>query len=122
MNAGFSLSVSDLILVDDFPRIFSLDDKVMLEKFLFANGLDVNQPYDQEVVTHRNLQNQVVNCLRFVGTERSCRDWLNTGAASLEAWVSSSKDGSFRDEMRGLAKEQNRSMERDYKSEDYYKE
>ena len=120
--AIFTLSLSDLLLIDEFPKVFSLDDKEKVEKFLFENGMDITKPYETEVVTHRNLQNNVVTCLRYVGEERTCRVWRDTGCASLAAWIESTGDFSFREEMRFMSREQNKSAEREFDSKNYTKE
>lgn len=84
---GHTLSVSDLLLIKDFQVAFGNDDKQAIEKILFENGMDVNEPYTVEFSQHRNLRGQIVSCDRYVGEERQDKCWLKSGAASWESQV-----------------------------------
>lgn len=56
------------------------------EKILHGLGLDTTQPmYEQQDIPHRNRFNEVVVCTRWVGYERTDREWLTSGYASQEA-------------------------------------
>ena len=53
---------------------------------LFQLGLDTNVPWDyQENIQHRNRFNEVVICDRWVGNERTDKEWIYSGLASREA-------------------------------------
>lgn len=84
IGIGHVLSISDLLLIDNFKAAFGSDDKVVLEKILFDNGIDVEEPYTLEYSKHRNLRGNIVSCERFVGIERSDISWLKSGASSWE--------------------------------------
>lgn len=86
---GHTLSISDLLLVDNFKEAFGKEDKQAIEQILFDNGMDVTEPYSLEFSKHRNLRGNIVSCQRYVGEERQDRVWLKSGAASWEAIVES---------------------------------
>ena len=84
---GHALSVSDLLMIKDFQVAFGNDDKQAIEKILFENGMDIEEPYTVEFSQHRNLRGQIVSCDRYVGEERQDKCWLKSGAASWESQV-----------------------------------
>lgn len=86
----FYLSVSDLVLLNEWVDAFARNDKVAMKKVLWDNGLNVNLGFEEQYCTHRNLQKQVVTCVRYVGKERTDKEFLATGAASLDAHIESS--------------------------------
>jgi hypothetical protein len=86
---GHTLSISDLLLIDNFKEAFGKDDKQSIEKILFENGMDITEPYSLEFSKHRNLRGNIVSCQRYVGEERQDQKWLKSGAASWEAIVES---------------------------------
>lgn len=86
---GHTLSISDLLLIDDFKVAFGKDDKKTIERILFENGMDVSEPYSLEFSKHRNLRGNIVSCERYVGEERQDRSWLKSGAASWDCIVES---------------------------------
>lgn len=66
----------------DFPQ----NNPVAFRKILWDMGIDTNQTFEiQEGFTHRNRLNEVVLCNRFVGIERSDKEWISSGYASREA-------------------------------------
>lgn len=118
-----SLSISDLMLVDGFKQAYGQKDEKTINRILFENGMDISKPFEEHVCGHRNLRNQHVHCSRYEGFVRTDSWWLKeSGCATLEAWLASTDDDSFRAEMKHLSREQNRSGERNYNSEDYDKE
>lgn len=53
---------------------------------LFDLGLDTNEHWEfQDATQHRNRLNKVVTCGRVYGSERTCKEWLNSGLASQAA-------------------------------------
>lgn len=84
---GHALSVSDLLMIKDFQVAFGNDDKQAIEKILFENGMDIDEPYTVEFSQHRNLRGQIVSCDRYIGEERQDKFWLKSGAASWESQV-----------------------------------
>lgn len=85
MSVGFNISLSDLLLIDNFAEIYGKEDKEAIKKVLYNNGMDISQGFDELVCTHRNLRGNVVSCMMFQGYERCDREWLKSGAASWEA-------------------------------------
>lgn len=82
MSIGFNLSLSDLMLVDNFAEAFGKNDKQAIYKILEQNGFDVSMGVEEVVCQHRNLQGKVVNCLMYQGHELSSPEWLCSGNAT----------------------------------------
>lgn len=82
MAVGFNLSLSDLLLVDNFAEAFGKNDKETIYKILEQNGFDTTMGVEEVVCQHRNLQGKVVNCLMYQGHELSTKEWLNSGNAT----------------------------------------
>ncbi len=62
------------------------DNPVKFESMLWNLGLDTNYPYERQIdIQHRNRFNEVVICDRWVGNERTCKEWIESGYASQEA-------------------------------------
>lgn len=120
----FALSVSDLNLVDgfvqdfkvsidNFPdkyeiieevgerRIFIKDQSVF--PYLRSNGMDTDELVEIVFSQHRNLQNKVVSCYRFEGSERLDDEWIKKGSPSMSAIIASSKDDSMRFALRSMS-------------------
>lgn len=100
----FSLSVSDLLLIPKFQKAFGENDKDMIKKILYENGMEVDLGIDEVFCTHRNLQGRVVSCMRYEGGERTCDTWLSSGAASLDAHIASCPDYTRRVELNMMSK------------------
>ena len=122
----FALSVSDLNLIDSFKEDFAvsiggfpsqyevveevgerhifLKDPVVL-KHLRDNGMDTDELVEVVFIQHRNLQNKIVSCYRFEGAERLDAEWINSGSASMNAVIASSKDDSMRFALRSMSAE-----------------
>lgn len=82
-----NISVSDLIRCPGFD---GTDEKI--KELLYKLGVDTRHPVDVEVVTHRNMQNQVVTCEYYMGRERTDKVWIQSGHASIEALYASKPD------------------------------
>ena len=115
-NPHYSISLSDLILIEDFAKAFASQDKNTIEKILYSNGMEVKHGYTTEPRQHRNLQGKVVNCIRYEGVERIDREWLQSGAASMEAYVASS-DPEVQKDMKNMSK-QSKSIPKEKVSEE----
>lgn len=122
----FALSVSDLNLIESFKEDFAISiagfpvsydvveevgerhifvqDQSVL-KHLRDNGMDTDEPVEIVFIQHRNLQNKIVSCYRFEGSERLDADWIKNGSPSMSAVISSSKDGSMRFALRSMSAE-----------------
>lgn len=109
MNTGsgvpYALSLFDLQKLDGFNEAWVAQDKEKVEKYLFDNGMDTNQEYEINVCIHRTLCNKVETGPRFVGQERCCKEWLDSGCASLEAHIASCTDASKRAELLMISRE-----------------
>lgn len=99
----YSLSISDLILVDGFKEAFAYADVDNIKLYLHQNGMDVDKEFDLVRRTHRNLRNQLVNGERYEGQERTDVAWVKSGYASLEAIIESEKDSNLRQTLREMS-------------------
>ena len=72
VDFNYALSLSDLILVDGWQA----NDIESVERILYENGIDVELGWCTERLLHRNLQNKVVDTIRFCGIQRSDKEWL----------------------------------------------
>lgn len=72
-------------------------------QYLHDNGIDRDKPVEIVRNKHRNIRKQVVTCYRFEGQERLDKEWIRSGAATLDAVIASSKDGSMRFELRSMS-------------------
>ena len=90
MKSYMSVSLSDLITTKEWIEAEKNNDDKAKKDILFTLGLDVNHPdgVEEELVEHRNLQKQVVKCIRFTGVERTDKSWLRSGYASMEGHLS----------------------------------
>ena len=86
MKSYMSVSLSDLITTKEWIEAEKSNDDKAKKAILFILGLDVNHPdgVEEELVEHRNLQKQVVKCIRFTGVERTDKSWLRSGYATME--------------------------------------
>lgn len=122
----FTLSVSDLNLIEQFKKDFTasmevfplgykivetpgerhifIEDSTVLQH-LYNNGMDIEESVEVVFIQHRNLQNKVVSCYRFEGNERLDSAWIKSGSATLEAIIASSKDSSMRFALRSMSAE-----------------
>ena len=48
-------------------------------------GLDINKPWERQIVEHRNRFGNINTCSRFVGNSRIDEEWVTSGYASQEA-------------------------------------
>ncbi|MNC58152.1 hypothetical protein D3C75_1078620 [compost metagenome] len=125
----FTLSVSDLNLIEEFKQDFAIsmsnfpylyevveeggerhiflkDESILAH--LKTNGMDTEEPIEVVFAQHRNLQNKVVSGYRFEGSERLDAEWIKSGSATLEAMIASSKDSSMRFALRSMSAEVSR--------------
>ena len=102
--AAYSLSVSDLVLDKEFVQAYgegTNNGKVL--KILYKYGMDVNKPLEEVFCEHRNLQNKVVKCIRYEGFERTDREHLESGFASMYARIEASERGAaFKGDLLGM--------------------
>lgn len=81
---GYSLSLSDMLLVQGFKEAFGKNDQELIKQYLYDNGLDSSLGLDEVVCEHRNLRGQVVNCLRWEAHERNDSGWMSSEGCSWE--------------------------------------
>jgi DNA-directed RNA polymerase alpha subunit len=114
------LSFADLQNVVGFRSSLMTENTKEFERILFENGADISKPYNVVRCLHRpRTSNKPYDGFRVEFTERTDKEWRNTGVASLEAWVFSSKDKSLQQEMRNMSRERNNSVERNYDSRNF---
>lgn len=70
----------------DFTYQFVKDNLEDFKDILYRFGMNVNSGFEtQENVLHRTLAGDVVQGDRYVGSERTDKEWLESGFASREA-------------------------------------
>jgi len=84
---NYILSLSDVVMAlklsgEDINSSNLLADERRLKAALWVMGLDINHKYEDNLCNHRNLQGQVVHCIRYEGSERTDKSWLNSGHAT----------------------------------------
>lgn len=85
------ISESDLLRLPGYSKDMPEKAPEEFKKILWACGLNVKSPeLEIQTLLHRNLQNKVVSCRRWVSIERTDKQWLRGGHASLEAVIASS--------------------------------
>ena len=52
---------------------------------LHGLGMDINKPWERQVVEHRNRFGNINTGSRWVGNERIDKEWIESGHASQEA-------------------------------------
>ena len=102
VNFDYSLSLSDLMLVDGWQ----VDDVASVERVLYENGIDVSLGWHTERLIHRNLQNKVVDTIRFSGIQRRDDKWKRVGM-SLEDQIANTKDSFMKAELMVMSKRSN---------------
>ncbi len=81
------VSASEIALVKpDFSYQWADENKKEFDEMLYQLGMDMQAPIErQETVQHKNRLGKVVITDRWVGYERTDREWINSGYASREA-------------------------------------
>lgn len=108
VEENYGVSLTDVLkhpevvdLPKNHPKI-SLDDR-LLKKILWDFGLDTSKGMAIRDCTHRNLSNEVVTCPMYRARERTDKDWLESGFASVEAHIDSASDISVRRDMHKIS-------------------
>lgn len=98
-----SLSLYDLLAQKEFNLAMREGDDKRIDELLYSVGVDVSLGYQVVERLHRPLSTkQVVNGSMVIYTERTDKEWIGSGAASMEAIIASVKDSSVRAEMRSM--------------------
>jgi len=103
IRMNYYLSFSDLRLLDEWVE--PQPDEKTLAKMLFTNGLDITRKYEVVFCKHRNLQSYVVDDYRVEGNERTDSAWRHSGAASLSAFLDSTKDLFLKEDLRKMSRQ-----------------
>ncbi len=98
----YALSLSDLIMVDGWQA----DDITSVERVLYENGVDVSLGWHTERLLHRNLQNKVVDTIRFSGIQRRDAEWKRVGM-SLEDQIANTKDSFLKADLMTMSRSSN---------------
>lgn len=87
MIAAIVLSESELAkVIPDWTMDIVNNNPNEFRKILWDLGGDIHKPWEiQENIIHRNRIKEVVQCNRWILSERLDRDWINSGFASREA-------------------------------------
>lgn len=103
-DAGSSvLSLYDLLAQKEFNLAMREGDDKRIDELLYSVGVDVSLGYQVVERLHRPLSTkQVVNGSMVIYTERTDKEWIGSGAASMDAIIASVKDSSVRAEMRAM--------------------
>lgn len=102
VNFDYSLSLSDLMLVDGWKA----NDIESVERILYENGIDVGLGWHTERLLHRNLQNKVVDTIRFCGVQRKDDKWKKVGM-SFEDQIANTKDSFLKAELMTISQQSN---------------
>lgn len=105
MLVDFNLSLSDLVLDKTFAKAYGENNETTIKSTLYKYGMDVSLPYEEKYCTHRNLQKEIVSCVRFEGYERTDEAYIKSGMASTDAVIASSKDPHMRDLLKSMSRE-----------------
>lgn len=100
--ADYALSFHDLNLVDGFKEAHDSQNKKVFEAILQTNGFEVVSGYELVACNHRTINNIEYYGIRVEGFERTDKQWLDTGCASMEAQIEASKDKSLRHTLRAM--------------------
>lgn len=81
------VSMSELAKVKpDITYDWVDNNKEEFRTILHDLGMNVNQPIDlQGNIQHRNRFNEITTCTRWVGNERTDKEWVESGYASQAA-------------------------------------
>lgn len=98
------LSEADLQKLDFWTEDFPETNPETFKNILFQHGAEITQEIECVTDTHRmRTSNQTHTGKRWVFVERQDRDYLNSGIASMEAWIASS-DESTREDMMNMSR------------------
>lgn len=102
-----AISTYDLLCYKEAKDAVQKEDKIELEKILYALGLDISEPYELEVVSHRPLMkkdNEPWYGPRYVGNERQDKAYLDSGNSTWENKIDACRDPELRAELINMNK------------------
>lgn len=80
------ISLSEIAKVKPQIKHYNYEDnEAELRLDLHNLGMQVDHPYEKQVVQHRNIFGEIVTCARWCGLERIDPCWSESGYASQEA-------------------------------------
>jgi hypothetical protein len=89
-NSYNYLSEADLEKLDCWTPDLPYKNPTLFKQILFKHGAEITKTIELVEDTHRmRTSNKTHTGKRWVFIERIDRDWLNSGAASMEAWMAS---------------------------------
>jgi hypothetical protein len=98
------LSEADLQKLSFWTEDFPETNPEAFKDILFQHGAEVSQEIECVTDTHRmRTSNQTHTGKRWVFVERQDREYLNSGIASMEAWIASA-DISTREDMMNMSR------------------
>jgi hypothetical protein len=91
------VSFSDVVTIPEFESVSQFDllqpkYDSRVSPYLFKLGIDIGKRVHVQACRHRNLQHNVVLGYRYVGFERTDRDWLKCKHSSIQALIESQTD------------------------------
>jgi len=94
-----NISESDLQVFKEYDNTVASRNKL-----LYKLGVDTSMSVEVIECQHRNLQGKVVEGKLFMGFERLDREWVKSGNASLEAFISYGGDETMAREVNEMNK------------------
>lgn len=97
-----SISLYDLMSIEDFKQAVLEDDIDKAEKLLYGVGVDLSYGYTIANRLHRPLMsdsNTPVEGSVLIYMERTDKEWVNSGHATMEATINSSSDMYLREDL-----------------------
>lgn len=81
------ISASEIAkVIPNFTYDWVENNRHLFQDMLFDLGLDISQEIEEQLdLVHRNHFNEIVQCTRWVGYERTDYLWIHSGYASDEA-------------------------------------
>jgi len=99
-----TLSYYDLMNQPEFKQAVMKDDKKLIDKLLYSVGVNLEVGYETITCNHRPLgTNKEWMGPMIIYEERQDKEWLSSGAASLNAHISSCKDPFLKGSLRAAS-------------------
>lgn len=97
------LSFYELMKVDGFSSSIMKDDTTTFRRILWENGCDIDKPFKLVKCVHRpRTSNEPYEGFKIDYSERVDKEWIDSGAASLNAYAYSAKKGDLVSELLNL--------------------
>lgn len=92
------ISEADLINLDVWQPDLPTTNAKLFKEILFKHGAEVTQPIEELFDTHRmRTSNKTHTGRRWLFVERCDRQWLQSGCATIEAYMASSDEETVKD-------------------------